>query len=68
MLQMGDAVFEEKDIAHWRPLLKLSAIPTAREIALASLSAGDSVLFRIHYHTTDPNYIVNEQMDKNTGF
>lgn len=67
MLDRPNQILLESEIGHWRKLLNLSDRPTSQEFALASLSAGDSILYRLHYHVQDAQYVVTEQMDKNTG-
>ena len=42
-------------------------IITAKDLAFAQLSAGDSVMFRLWEHVKDDGGRIDEQIDKHTG-
>lgn len=48
MMARGEEILKEEEVAHWREVLELSeSNVTAMELAAASFSAGNSVMYRM---------------------
>jgi len=70
--QAGDfrlsAAGDRNHTTAWAKLLELDAkTATAKDLAAASVAAGDSVLTRIWHHVQADGGRIDEQIDKNTG-
>merc|ERR1719394_59224 len=65
--ERGDYYLSLEEHTNWMDLLQLKNGSTARDLARAQVSAGDSVMTRLHNYVKTDGGKIDEQIEKNTG-